>query len=125
MDDNGGYNNCMLKGSVCLKNSPGLFYFGGNPDGKTPHRWQKTTQIVQTPRKPASMNQGSQGSIHLLTGDNFSKKNQGTCPGDPWRLQAKKTIIDESKEAVERPVTFLASRENSWRFCQLKEMIWK
>lgn len=27
-----------------------------------------------------------------------------------WRLQAKKTIIDESKEAVERPVT--ASREN-------------
>jgi phage I-like protein len=32
-------------------------------------------------------------------------------PGDMlWRLQAKKTIIDESKEAVERPVT--ASREN-------------
>ena len=28
----------------------------------------------------------------------------------PRRLQAKKTIIDESKEAVERPVT--ASREN-------------
>ena len=53
MDHNGGYNNCMLK-VLFVWFSPGFFYYGGNPDGKTPHwdklmismslhRWQKTT----------------------------------------------------------------------------------